>query len=223
MIKAIFYKEWIKTKWTALLSISILGGFSAFLLFNLYRMIEIKGAVHIWDVMIQRDALFVNLLQYIPLLVGIAFGITQFVPEMTRKCLKLTLHLPFDATRMIFTMLSYGTISLILIFSAILLSFYSVLSILLVSELVRHILLSMLVWFLAGITAYLLTAWIMLEPTWKRRILNILIGGFLLKLFFFESAGEAYNGFLPLLAIYGLLCGSFAFISVARFKVGKQD
>ncbi|MEG0949410.1 MAG: hypothetical protein RR212_03505 [Bacteroidales bacterium] len=223
MIKAIFYKEWIKTRWVVVLSLLLLSGFTTFILLNLNRMIDYKGAVHIWDVMIQRDALFIELIRYIPLLAGIALAVSQYVPEMVRKCLKLTLHLPYDANRMIFLMLSYGVSVLLLIFSINYIALYSVLSSLLVKELVRHILLSGAVWFLAGIFGYLLTAWIVLEPTWKRRVVNMLISILLLKVLFFEAAGEAYNRFLPLLVLYILLSGSLAFLSVYRFKVGKQD
>ena len=71
MINAIFYKEWIKTKWITILSSLTLLGFTLFLIFKLYRMIELKGAVHIWEVMIYRDALFINMINYIPLIIGI--------------------------------------------------------------------------------------------------------------------------------------------------------
>ena len=37
----------------------------------------------------------IDMLQYIPLIAGILMAIVQFVPEMQRKCLKLTLHLPY--------------------------------------------------------------------------------------------------------------------------------
>ena len=124
MIKAIFYKEWIKTKWIFILSAIVLLGFSIYLIFNIYRMIELKGAVHIWEVMIQRDALFIDTIKFIPPIIGILFGITQFVPEMQRKCLKLTLHLPCDSRKMILSMTGYGLLMLSRLFPTILLCFY---------------------------------------------------------------------------------------------------
>ena len=42
MIKAIFYKECIKTKWIFILSALALFGFASYLIFNVYRMIELK-------------------------------------------------------------------------------------------------------------------------------------------------------------------------------------
>ena len=80
MINAIFYKEWIKTKWIAILSFLSLFGLSTFLIYNLYRMIEIKGAVHIWEVIIHRVARFITKMCYIPLSIVIVCGILRFVP-----------------------------------------------------------------------------------------------------------------------------------------------
>ena len=55
---------------------------------------------------------FVDLLQFVPLVVGLLFAVVQFVPEMQRKCLKLTLHLPCPELRMIGAMLLYGVLLL---------------------------------------------------------------------------------------------------------------
>ncbi|MEG1617326.1 MAG: hypothetical protein RR202_11005 [Bacteroidales bacterium] len=223
MNKAIFYKEWIKTRWMLLLSLLVLVGFSTYLLLNLYRVLDLKGAVHIWEVMIQRDALFVELLKYLPLLIGIILGVTQYVPEMHQKCLKLTLHLPYDSTRMIASMLGFGILSLLVLSTISLGILFVGLNGALPIELTRHILLSAVVWYIAGIAGYLFTAWITLEPTWKRRILNGIVSILVLKIFFTEAAGEAFNDFLPILIIGTLLFTTFTFLSVSRFKEGKQD
>ena len=223
MIKAIFYKEWIKTKWIFILSALALFGFASYLIFNVYRMIELKGAVHIWEVMIQRDVLFIDMIRFVPPVIGILFAITQFVPEMQRKCLKLTLHLPCDAQKIILSMVGYGAVMLLLLFSATLACFYVNLRIILVEQIANHIILSSVVWFLSGILAYLLTAWCVLEPTWKRRILNAVVSILLVKIFFYNVAGEAYNSFLPILLLYTAMASSFVFLSVSRFKEGKQD
>ncbi len=186
-------------------------------------MIEMKGAVHIWEVMIQRDALFITMINYIPLIIGIALAVTQFVPEMQRKQLKLTLHLPFDATRMIASMLGYGMFSLIALFGLTLIYFALFFHQILVIEMIRHILLTALIWFLAGLFSYLLTAWIVLEPTWRRRILYMIISVLLLRILFMSADGEAYNSFIGYIVLFILFSTSLAFLSVSRFKEGKQD
>ena len=91
---AIFYKEWIKTRWYFLLAVLATLGFTGYCMLRINRVVEMKGAAHVWEVMLQRDVIFIDMLQYIPLIAGILMAIVQFVPEMQRKCLKLTLHLP---------------------------------------------------------------------------------------------------------------------------------
>ena len=98
MIKAIFYKEWIKTRWYLLLALLVSLGFSAYAMLRISRVCSLKGAEHLWVVMMQRDAIFVELLQYVPLILGLVFAIVQFVPEMHHRSFKLTLHLPMRAT-----------------------------------------------------------------------------------------------------------------------------
>ena len=223
MIKAIFYKEWIKTKWVIILGSALLLGSSLFLMFNFFRVVEIKGMAHMWEVMIHRDAVFVDKIQYLPVLIAMVLAIAQFAPEMYHKCLKLTLHLPFDASKMIASMLGYGFTILTLIFAinalVINCGFYAGFTV----EMLSRMALTSVVWYIGGITTYFLTSWIVLEPTWKRRIANGFISALCLKVFYFPAGAEAYNDFIPYLLLFMVASSTFAFLSVARFKVGKQD
>ncbi|WP_321331242.1 hypothetical protein [uncultured Bacteroides sp.] len=223
MFKAIFYKEWIKTRWYLLLAVATTLGFAGYSMLRISRVIDLKGVEHVWEVMLSRDAIFIDLLQYIPLLAGLLLAVVQFVPEMQRKCLKLTLHLPYPQLRMVGAMLLYGLLVLLLCFvtNFLLMAFY--LQEVMAPELEQHILLTAVPWYLAGLVAYLLVSWICLEPTWKRRIINMVMGVLLLRIFFLSVTPEAYNQFLPCLLIYTLLTASLSWLSVVRFKVGKQD
>ena len=222
-MNAIFYKEWIKTRWYLLLALVVTVGFAGYSMLRINRVVTLKGVEHVWEVMLQRDAVFVDLLQYIPLLAGILLAVVQFVPEMHPKCLKLTLHLPYSQLRMVMLMLLYGLLVLLVCFgfNYVLMGFY--LQGILASELVRHILLTAAPWYLAGIAGYLLVSWICLEPSWKRRIFNLIVAVLVLRIFFLSTTPEAYNGFLPWLAVCTLLTGTFSWLSIVRFKEGKQD
>lgn len=222
-MNAIFYKEWIKTRWYFLLAAVATLGFSGYCMLRIHRVAELKGVDHVWEVMLQRDAVFVDMLQYIPLLVGILMAIVQFVPEMQRKCLKLTLHLPCSELRMVGSMLLSGLLLLLLCFASNFLLMELYLSGVLASELKNHILLTALPWYLAGISGYLLISWICFEPAWKRRLLDLIIAMLLLRVFFMSTTPEAYRMFLPWLAVYTLLTASFSWLSILRFKAGKQD
>ena len=78
---AIFYKEWIKTRWYFLLAVLATLGFTGYCMLRINRVVEMKGAAHVWEVMLQRDVIFIDMLQYIPLIAGI---LMPFV----RPCLK---------------------------------------------------------------------------------------------------------------------------------------
>ena len=67
---AIFYKEWIKTRWYFLLAVITTLGFTGYCMLRINRVVEMKGAAHVWEVMLQRDAIFIEMLQYIPLIAG---------------------------------------------------------------------------------------------------------------------------------------------------------
>ena len=202
---AIFYKEWIKTRWYFLLAVVTTLGFTGYCMLRINRVIEMKGAAHVWEVMMQRDAIFIDMLQYIPLIAGVLMAIVQFVPEMQRKCLKLTLHLPYPELKMTGNMLFSGLVLLLVCFASNFLLMEVYLSGVLAHELKNHILLTALTWYLAGISGYLLIAWICLEPAWKRRIINLIIAVLLLRIFFLSPTPEAYNKFLPYLLVYTLL------------------
>ncbi|WP_321480647.1 hypothetical protein [uncultured Bacteroides sp.] len=223
MFKAIFYKEWVKTKWYLFLAVAVTMGFAGYSMLRISRVIDIKGAAHIWEVMLSRDVIFIDLLQYIPLLVGLLLAVVQFVPEMQRKCLKLTLHLPYPQLRMINAMLLYGVLVLVAVFMANFLLMELYLQGAMAVELQRHVLLTAVPWYLAGVTSYLLVSWICLEPTWKRRIVNLLITVLLLRIYFLSATPEAYNQFIPWLIICTVCSVSLSWLSVVRFKAGKQD
>ena len=222
-MNAIFYKEWIKTRWYLLLAFFVTTGFAGYCMLRVNRVVELKGAAHLWEVMLMRDVVFVDLLQYIPLLAGILLALVQFIPEMYHKCLKLTLHLPYPQLRMINLMLLYGLLVLTICFVANFLLMFVYLQGVLAPELYTRILLTAATWYVAGLCAYSLTAWVCLEPTWKRRVFNLVVTMLLLRIFFLSSEPEAYNSFLPWLVVYSLLCVSLSWISVLRFKAGRQD
>ena len=182
-----------------------------------------KGAPHLWEVMLGKDVVFIDLLTYLPLLIGIFLAWVQFVPEMQQNRLKLTLHLPVSQYKTISIMLSFGIILLLIGFASDFLLLWLYLQKFFATELTSRILLTAIPWFTAGITGYLLTAWICLEPTWKRRILNILISAAILRIFFLSSVPESYNCFLPILILFTILTLFFSLLSVSRFRAGKQD
>ena len=210
MIKAIFYKEWIKMRCFYPLSALFLFGATAYALLRVQRVITFKGAAHVWEVMLEKEVVFIDILQYLPALLGVLLAVVQFVPEMAQKRLKLTLHLPFPQWKMILLMSGIGLGALALLFivqTAVLWGYFH----------------ALLPWYLAGLTLYLLTAWICLEPTWKRRLANLLIAVGVCRIFFLSDTPQAYDGMLSWLALLLVCSLFFPLLSVYRFKQGCQD
>lgn len=223
MIRAIFYKERIKTIRYLLPALLASVGFAGYCMLRVGRVCSLKGVAHLWIVMLQRDVIFVDLLQFLPLILGLGLAVVQFAPEMHRKSFKLTLHLPIRATRAVGAMLLYGVVSLLAIFLPALLLMWGYLQAVMAPELWQHILLSTLPWYLAGVAAYLLTAWVAIEPTWRRRLMDTLMALLLLRIYFLAPAPEAYNGFLPLLILLTASYALFSLLSLTRFRDGRQD
>ena len=110
MKKAIFYKEWIKTRRYTLLALILSLIFVGYALLQLQRVIGFKGVGHLWEILLSRDTVFIEVLTYVPLAIGVLMAVVQFVPEMQQKRLKLTLHLPYSQRRMVTLMLGAGLV-----------------------------------------------------------------------------------------------------------------
>lgn len=223
MIKALFYKEWIKTRGSVLLVIAIMAGLVAYTFINSSQGLRVSGAVQVWNAVITKDAqLMPGIMQWLPALAAVLLSLTQFVPEMTNKRLKLTLHLPRRENTILTALIAYGltvlTAVYLLAYAALIAGF----SVNYPAEMVSGMAWRSLPWFLGGLCAYLLTAWVCLEPVWKHRILYAVAGVCMCSLFFLRGPSGAYIPFMPYLIAFTLACFTFPFYSAARFKDGAQ-
>lgn len=223
MEKAILYKEWIKTRGYCLLALIVSCGMVVYSLIKMRYIIEIKGVEHLWMVMMERDAVFVDRLTYLPVIVGTLLAIVQFVPEMQQKRMKLMLHLPYPRFLNISIMLLYGLCCLLTCFALHFAGIWLYTRTFLPPELYSRMLLTALPWYIAGFMVYLLSTWCVLEPTWKRRIVNVAITVAIISTCFLSTNPEVYNRMTWLLATYTILCFFLPMLSVQRFIDGKQD
>ncbi len=220
MIRSIFFKEWLKTRIVVILSVLLSLALCAYLLLSTSRLIDLNGTMPVWDTLLNRDVVLIELLRYLPLIVGVLLGIAQCLPEMTQKRIKLTLHLPIDNWKSIGCMVLYGAIVMIVLAVLDLGVCLIVLAKWLPAELLLRIFLTACVWYLAGLLAYFFAIWIALEPTWKMRILELIFAGACMRGFFMSTMPETYNAFLPIMLIFTILCAALPMISINRFKQG---
>lgn len=223
MISSIFYKEWIKTRRIVWLCLFISLGFVVYALMRIGRIIELKDAAHLWEIILTKEVVFIESLQYIPLLLGVLLAIAQYVPEIQQKRLKLTLHLPVNQKKIIITMGAYGLLCLLAIYLLNFVWLWIYLQQVVAPEFTSRILLTAMPWHIAGILGYAFTSWICIEPTWKYRVANSLFAVGFIRFLFLNKYPEAYNSVLWLLILLSILFVGFIWISVTRFKTGKQD
>ena len=217
-----FYKEYLKTRWYLLLMFLATSGFAGYCLLRLHRVALIKGMGHMWEIMLTHDVVFVDYLKFVPLVAGLLLAFVQFVPEMYHKCLKLTLHLPVSHLKVVTQMLSFGVIAILACDVLNFVILWSYLHEVMAYELWSRCLLTALPWYMAGVAAYLLAAWTILEPNWRRRVFNLLVSLLVIKIYFICDAPASYNSFLPVLFIFTLALLILNWISIARFKEGKE-
>jgi len=223
MWKSIVYKEWLKTRWY-LLGIAVMMAVAlAFRFVGFAKVVQFNGAMPVWATLVMKDSTFMESLRYLPLLAGVALAVAQWVPEMNRKCLKLTLHLPYPRGRMLFLMYAFGVVCLLAISGVISLALGVFLSGYLPSELSGRILMTMLPWHLAALAGYFWVSGLVTEPSWTGRVLVLLLLAGLVRFLFISPVPEAYNCILLAVVLF-VLCGQLIlFHSIARFREGLQD
>ena len=222
MIRSIFYKEWLKLRLFWCLAIMVHAGLITYLLLSLRSTLLASGVVETWATMIGRDVLMINPFMYIPLITGVCIALCQWLPEMAVKRIRLTLHLPIDYTLSIGAMLLCGLCGLSLLFAADAAVLALVEQFWLPRELVWRTFLTCLPWFIGGLMGYVVVSWCMLEPQWKMRCLDLLIGAPLVALCFLTAQPACYIVMWPWLLVVLLALICLPFYSIYRFKLGKQ-
>jgi hypothetical protein len=221
MYQSLIYKEWIKTRKTIALMALVFVAVGIYSFMKINEECRLLGMVSYWENLIQKGIIFFTDFRFLPLLLGILLAITQYVPELQSKRLKLTLHLPLSESKIIVTMLLYGlSVTLLFVAASILLLLWG-LTPRFPREIVSRTFELILPWFLAGPAAYLTASWICLEPLWKQRILNFTGGACVLSFFFINAKAGACRTLDFWLIAFVAVAFLFPFYSALRFKEGK--
>lgn len=222
MLHAIFYKEWLKLRLFWCLALAVHVGLIVYLLLSIRSTLLASGVVETWATMIGRDMLMINSFMYLPLVTGVCLALCQWLPEMQSKRIRLTLHLPVDYTLSIGAMLLCSIVCLCVLFLVDAAVLAIVEQMWLPRELVWRTFLTCLPWYFGGMLGYNVVSWCILEPQWKGRCLNFLIGAPLVALCFLSAQPACYTTMLPWLCLLLVATICLPFYSVYRFKLGKQ-
>lgn len=223
MLKALLTKEWIKIRWI-LIGFLLVALFSAVkLLLDIHHQIELMGAANLWDMLLFNNLDPYRWMKYAPLVTGISVALAQFIPEVQHKRIKLTFHLPLNENRMTMQLTLMGSLFLLVIFLSELVIVLAGSVIVLPRKLVMDAVITLVPWFLGGVTAYHATVMILFEINIIRRLLLILIMAAFITLFYQTAGPGAYLPALPLLIL--ITIGTFFthLYTAYRFRKGIEQ
>jgi len=193
MFKSIIYKEWIKTRWVVIISFLAVFITLIYIQLEVRHYIELMTAFANWLYIVQRKMLYYEIFKYFPLIIGAVISILQFVPEMSKNRMRLSYHLPISEKKLLLSMTSIGFFLLIVNLVIIVGGLVGISYIYYPTEIVQSMLFTIFPWLLGGIAIYFLTSTIILEPSWKYRIILIIIAFAFLKLLFMEGGYNEYQ------------------------------
>ncbi len=223
MWRSVIYKEWLKVRWfqLGLVLIGLLVTGNVFL--KVQHDITFREAHNLWYfILFQGYSYFGGLLKYLPLVIGAALSIAQYVPEITSKRIKLTFHLPINENKVLIMMLGFGLLCLLATFGLIYILFLVLSHHFFGPEIVHAANISVIPWFLSGFVAYFMVAMIVLEPVWKYRVFYIVVVYFCIMLFLEPGLPGSYQPLNWKLAIVTVLSSISLLFSAYRFRKGEM-
>jgi len=218
MYNALIYKEWLKIRWAfggmTLLCLLVL----TYILLNVAYDMEHMTPKGFWGYIISMNYEFFSDIEYIPILIGIVLAFAQFSPEMSASRLKLTMHLPVKENTLLFQMISIGFFLLLGLFILIALLIGIISHIYFPAEIVSFAINTSFLWLVGGLAAYFLSAAIIIEPIWPRRL--ILIPFALGFIDLFVSTGNPHYQLDLFFLLSGLITSLLILFPAYHFKRG---
>ncbi|EHO43119.1 hypothetical protein [Caldithrix abyssi] len=222
MVKALFYKEWLKVR------------SAVFILAGLFIVLVIKIALEIsynirfldankfwYQVIILGDFYFDDL-KFFPLLIGLVIAFAQYMPEINANRLKLTLHLPLKENSILLFMVGFGTLAFFAV-NLLGMGLFSIVTARIFPwEFLFNVWITIAPWVLAGFTIYWAAAAIFVEPIWLKRIVLIIFSFGYLFFLFYTSAYSMYKYSLPWFIITSLFFSVIILYTGQRFRRGVE-
>lgn len=91
-IKHLLYKEWLKTRWFAAVSLLLGIILSTYACIDALSSFHSLGGAFFYSTLLSGNISLMGQLKYLPLGVALLIGLSQFMPEITNKRIRLTLH-----------------------------------------------------------------------------------------------------------------------------------
>lgn len=222
MWKSVIYKEWIKSRWFIILYAAVGLGFIAYLFLNVQRDFKFNEANNYWYTIMFMGVSYFSSLKFVPIIGALTISVAQYFPETVNKRIKLTFHLPLNENRVLLMMMMYGTFCLVACYALQLAIFLGLSFVYFPSDIILPAVTSITPWYLAGFSAYYLSALIVLEPVWKYRIAYLLVAGTFVPLYFQSATTGAYAPVNFALAFLVIIISISLLFSGYRFRKGEM-
>lgn len=222
MLKSIIFKEWLKVRWF-LIILTALGVMAVGNIFlEVQHYMTFQDANKYWFMFLFQNNQYFSYLKFVPLFIGLAVAVAQYTPEIMRKRIKLTFHLPVVENKMLLSMIGFGFVSILISYMVIFSMFYGLSNHYFPNEIVNAAIISIAPWFLAGIAAYFLASLIIMEAIWKYRIAYFIVACAFVLLYFNYSIIGGYAPVNLKLSILTLLMSVSLLFSAYRFRKGEM-
>lgn len=224
MLKAIYYKEWIKCRNIILLLGAIALSLSIYIIISSNYAFRNSGVMTTWlSVADGGESIIPSYFCWFLVSIGGIIAAVQFSSEMVDKRLKLTLHLPRAESKIILSLSSFGLMATALISLMAVVTLAISLQFSYPYELVVGEISRLLPYFFGGFTLYNLTAMVVVEPIWRRKVTYIFIAVGALYPFVIGAKIGANMGILSTLILIVIVTIAALFFAVNRFKDGAQS
>lgn len=216
MICSLLLKEWLKLKWyfTAVFLVNI--GICVKIFFDIRQQMRNEHAEMVWYQAVHLHTVLYQEMCYLPIITGLVLSVSQFVPEMMGRRMRIALHLPTGRNRMILICLLTGILfyAIVCIFDLTLICL--VLRTYFPVEVAVSSLTTFFPWILAGLLSYLGCVTVLLEPSQIRRLFLLFVFATIVVMLI---EGNGYGWFASLLGLFFWLI-PFALFSV--FESGRR-
>lgn len=222
MYKAIFYKEWLKTRWALLLFLLLGVAVLTNIFLRIRYNINFVEAHDFWYKIVIQGMNYAASLKFIPFLVGLGLAVAQYFPETVNQRIKLTFHLPIRENKVLMIQHGFGLACLLGVYLFYLLFFFIGSSIYFPSEIINLTLNTIMPWFLGGMAVYSLVAMILLEPLWLYRVLYAVIAYGFVSQYYLRVVPLAYTPVMTGFALLAIITVVVVLFSGYRFRKGEM-
>lgn len=221
MFRSLLLKEYLKLRAMGCLALAVHLAVLGYIYLSMRRLFLLDHAEVVWYRVIHLGTIYYEPLQLLPLLTGVLLAVAQFLPEMRGQRFRISLHLPMPPHVVVLGHLAVG-LGIVL---TLLLLDVGVLAVMTLErfpvEVAWRAVWTVLPWALAGLAGYLGTALVLLEPVWRLRAVNLLVGFGVVGLLLHRAAPGAYAPSLAWSALLVALLVPSILYPAYRFRLRR--